>query len=202
MLVKYPNEMDEAASHDWYLFVINSIHFMSVEFYTCNMQKHSISQAGPGSQEVIRNFEASMSKGIKEANKHNCLYLSPSMYSFQVSCRLWSMSAESSTQAVRVADILKVDNHSGRGKDITAFKCSSPEMRYATLTPKPLAKHAILLCARKVGLQKFLVSCCTDYHGLLLQPLNIWLTPLSFTSKILSYYSKADNPELQLLGVG
>lgn len=60
---------------------------------------------------------------------------------------LWPMPAESRIQAIRVAAILKVPNHISRGKDITLVKYSSPEMRYATLTPKLLARHATLLCA-------------------------------------------------------
>lgn len=61
-------------------------------------------------------------------------------------------------------------------KILTGIKFFSPEITYVTLSPKSLVRHEILLCARKMGLQKFLVTCCNDYHSSFFWPRNIWLT--------------------------
>lgn len=102
------------------LLILNSIlSFMSVGFYTRNMQKHGISQKGPGYEKVINNLKTSMAKASKQPKIQNCRFFSSSMHLMQVSCRLWFMSADYNIQAARAAAILKVANSNGREKNIT-----------------------------------------------------------------------------------
>lgn len=92
---------------------------MSVGFYACNMQKHSISQEAPGYQDVINNLNTSMIKGIKQTNK--IVYTShPLCTQCKSVVGCGPLSTASDLQSVRIATILEVANHSGRGKNISS----------------------------------------------------------------------------------
>jgi len=75
------------------------------------------------------------------------------------------------------------------GKILPEAKHSSLEMTYATVTTGSLARHAILLCAMKMKVQKFLVSCGTYYQSLF-----FWLAS-PYISRIISYPPRADKSE-------